>query len=272
MKKTLLSLSALALVSTLAACGSTEESANVTVANDMNAMMADPNNPFAQSEMTMDKAMMAAVGVNAADSWVRKMIEHHRGAVEMSRIALAQSPTGDVAKMAQDTIDMQGKEITDLEKLLASGTPDPASAELYRPAAMEMHNAMIAATGANISETYLRKMLAHHQGAVAMSDVALANGATGTVRAQIEKTKASQQKEITMVEAMLRGEPMSSAAPAASAPTAAAPAAKPAVPKTAPAKSTAAKPTAAKPKPEPAAEPMAPGAACSPEHRAAGHC
>ena len=55
---------------------------------------------------------------------------------------------------------------------------------------------MMAASGANISETYLRKMQAHHQGAVAMSDVALANGATGAVRAQIEKTKASQQREI----------------------------------------------------------------------------
>lgn len=269
MKKTLLSMSALALVSTLAACSGADEPANEVVVNDMNTMMADPNNPFAQSEMTMDKAMMAAVGVNPADSWVRKMIEHHRGAVEMSRIVLAQSPTPDVATMAQMTIDKQGKEITDLEKLIATGNPDPASAELYRPAAMQMHNAMMAASGANISETYLRKMLAHHQGAVAMSDVALANGATGAVRAQIEKTRADQQKEVEMVEAMLRGEPM--AAPAA-APEPAAPAARTsqAAPKaSAPAKPAPAKPAQAKPKP---AEPKAPTPECLPEHRAAGHC
>lgn len=203
MKKVLLSMSAVALVSTLAACSRTEEPANDVVADDMNTMMADPNNPFAQSEMAMDRAMMAAVGISAQDSWVRKMIEHHRGAIDMSRIVLPQNPTADVAQMAQETIANQGREITDLEKLIASGTPDPASAELYRPAAMQMHSAMMAATGANISETYLRKMLAHHQGAVAMSDVALANGASGAVRAQIEKTKASQQKEIAMVEAML---------------------------------------------------------------------
>ena len=267
MKKTLLSLSALALVATLSACGGTEAPANEVVVNDMNAMMANPNNPFAQSEMTMDKAMMAAVGANAADSWVRKMIEHHRGAVEMSRVVLAQNPTAAVAKMAQDTIDMQGKEITDLERLIAPGNPAPASAELYRSAAMQMHSAMMAASGANVSETYLRKMLAHHQGAVAMSDVALANGATGAVRAQIEKTKATQQKEVAMVEAMLRGEPMPSTAPAASAPTASAPTEKPAAPKPA-----AAKPAPAKPKAEPAAEPKAPAPTCLPEHRAAGHC
>ena len=267
MRKILVCMSAVALVSTLAACSRTEEPANDVVVNDMNTMMADPDNPFAQSEMAMDQAMMAAVGVSAQDSWVRKMIAHHRGAIDMSRIVLAQSPTADVAKMAQDTIDMQGKEITDLKKLIASGTPDPASAELYRPASMEMHNAMMAATGANISETYLLKMLAHHRGAVAMSDIALANGATGAIRAQVEKTRESQQKEIAMVEAMLRGEPMPSTAPAASGPTASAPVARPAAPKTVPAQ-----PTPAKPTPEAAAEPAASSPTCLPEHRAAGHC
>lgn len=261
MKKLMTGLGAMALMASLAACSGADEPAENVAANDMNAVIADPNNPFAQSEMTMDQAMMAAVGVNAADSWVRKMIEHHRGAVEMSRIVLAENPTAEVAKMAQMTIDMQGKEITDLEKLVATGNPDPASAELYRPAAMQMHRAMMAATGANISETYLRKMLAHHQGAVAMSDVALANGATGAVRAQIEKTKATQQKEVAMVEAMLRGDPVPSAAPAASEPAASTSPAKPAAPKTA----------AAKPAPKPA-EPKAPAPTCLPEHRAAGHC
>ncbi len=123
----------------------------------------------------------------------------------MSRIVLTRDPTAAVAAMAQRTIDMQGREIADLEKLVASGPPAPASAALYRPAAMEMHRAMMTASGADISETWLRKMLVHHRGAVAMSDIALGNGATGVVKAQIEKTRASQQREIAEVEALLRG-------------------------------------------------------------------
>ena len=270
MKTIRVTMSALALISTLAVCGKQDEAQAevVSMENDMTTMAANPNNPFAQSEMAMDKAMMAAVGVNAADSWVRKMIEHHRGAVEMSRIVLTQRPTADVAKMAQMTIEMQGKEIVDLETMVATGNPAPASAELYRSAGMQMHNAMMAASGANISETFLRKMLAHHQGALAMSDVALANGAAGAVSAQIVTTKTTQQKEVAMVEAMLRGEPMPSTAPTASKPTATAPVVKPAAPKEA----VAAKPIAAKPKPYPAAQTKAPAPACLPEHRAAGHC
>ena len=100
MRKVLSCLGAFALVSTLAACGGGDEPTK-----DMNVIMADPNNPFARSEMKMDQAMMAAVGVNAADSWVRKMIEHHRAAIDMSQIVLAQNPTADVAKMARMTID-----------------------------------------------------------------------------------------------------------------------------------------------------------------------
>ncbi len=213
MTKTINGSSVLALVAALSACGSRTETANNAAAieaiNDMAGNMAsmtpDPASPFAQSEAEMDKAMAAAVGANAADTWTRKMIEHHRGAVAMSRVALAQRVSGDVAKMAQDTIDMQGKEITALEKMVASGAPDAKTADLYRPAALEMHDAMMATKGSNVSESYLRKMLAHHKGAVAMSDVALANGATGALRTQIDKTKATQQKEITMVDAMLRG-------------------------------------------------------------------
>ena len=268
MKKTLICASALALVAALSSCGGRDEAANNVAAEyDMNAMMAD-SGPFADAEMRMVQAMTNAVGVNAADSWVRKMIEHHRGAIEMSRILLAQNVTGHVADMAQQTIDKQTAEVAMLEKLVATGNPDPSSAALYQPAQMSMHDAMMAAKGSDISDSWVRKMLVHHKGAVAMSDIALANGATGAVRAQIEKTKAAQQEDIEHIEGMLSGQQPASepAAPAAAAPAAKekAPSAKPAPPKPAP--------EAAKPKPAETAEPKAPAAACTPEHRAAGHC
>jgi uncharacterized protein (DUF305 family) len=260
-------MSALALVSALSACGSREEAENNVVAeNGTNAMMAD-SGPFADAEMKMDQAMTAATGVNATDSWVRKMIEHHKGAIEMSRILLAQNVTGHVADMAQQTIDKQTAEVAALEKLIATGNPDPASAALYQPAQMEMHSSMMAAQGSDLSDSWVRKMLEHHKGAIAMSDIALANGATGAVRVQIEKTKADQQKDIEHIEGMLSGQQASSepAAPAAPAPAAKekTPAAKPAPAKPAPA------PAKAKPA-DPAETPQAPS--CAPEHRAAGHC
>lgn len=258
-------IGALALLASLGACGSPQQPANDTAP----AAEMTMDGPYAESEMAMDSAMKAAVGVDAADSWVKKMIAHHEGAIDMSRIVLGLEPTADVANMAQMTIDNQGAEIEALKTLARNGTADPESAKLYEAAMTEMHSEMMAASGATPSETYLAKMLAHHRGAVAMSDIALANGASGAVRAQIEETRAEQLKEVAMVEAMLRGEPMAMQAQATS--DAAAPAAKPVAPKTAAAKAAPSRPAAAKPTAEPAAEPEA-SPTCAPEHREAGHC
>ncbi|MGA9582303.1 MAG: DUF305 domain-containing protein, partial [Allosphingosinicella sp.] len=184
-----------------------------------NSMMSDPSNPYGQSEMKMNDAMMAAVGTDVSDTWVKKMIEHHRGAVDMSNVLLSQNPTPAARAMAEMTISKQGREIQELEKLAKQGAPDPASAEPYRAGGQQMHERMMAAKGTDASETWIRKMIEHHRGGVEMSNVVLANGAAGEVRRMAEKTKADQTKEIGELERMLSGE----AAPAATA--AAAPAA-----------------------------------------------
>ena len=72
---------------------------------------------------------------------------------------------------------------------------------------------MMAATGTDISETYLRNMLEHHRGAIALSDIVIAHGSDPKVRAAAEKTKAVQTKEVTMIEAMLAGKPMAGGSP-----------------------------------------------------------
>lgn len=260
-------IAVLALLTSLGACGSADQPAEDTAPDA--AMTMD--GPYAESEMAMDKAMKDAVGVDAADTWVKKMIAHHEGAIDMSRIALGLEPTVDVAKMALMTIDQQGAEIEALKALARNGAADSASARLYDAAMTEMHGEMMAASGATPSETYLAKMLAHHRGAVAMSDIALANGVSGAVRAQIEKTRAEQLKEVGMVEAMLRSEPMAMQTPVRSDTFPPAPIAKSAAPTAAATKPAPAKAATPKTAPEPAEVPEA-SPICAPEHREAGHC
>ena len=279
MKKTILMGAASAMALLIGACGANEDAArNEAAGSDMNAMMSDANNPFAQSEMQMNERMMAAVGTDVGDSWVRKMIEHHQGAIDMSKIVLPLNPSAEVAAMARMTIEKQGKEIEDLRKLVKQGSPNPQSGGLYRASMTQMHDAMMAAKGADVSEAFLRKMLEHHRGGVTMSDVALQNGVSGVLRQQVQKTRDDQQKEAQMVEAMLRGEPMSQAmqqagvssaqeAKADPAPAEKAKAAARVEPKSAPKAQPKAPPAA-----EPKAPPKAPAPTCLPEHRAAGHC
>ncbi|MCX6465142.1 MAG: DUF305 domain-containing protein [Pseudonocardiales bacterium] len=53
--------------------------------------------------------------------FLEMMIEHHRGAVEMARVELGQGADPDALALAQQIIDTQQAEITEMESLLAAG-------------------------------------------------------------------------------------------------------------------------------------------------------
>ena len=265
----------------LAACGSNESAetnaaAEANASADMNASSAQ-SNPFSDAEQKMNQAMMSAVGTDVGDNWTKKMVAHHQGAIDMSEVVLQQNPTPDVAEMARMTIEKNRKDIGDIQKLVKSGSPDQQSAELYRPSMMDMKQKMDAATGADVNELFMRKMLEHHRGAVAMSDVALQNGVSGALRQQVQKTRSENEKDAKMVEAMLRGETMQHAMAASGAKSAEQAKAEPApagkakaeprtAAKTAPTAPSEAAPAEAKAASKPPTPP------CPPEHRAAGHC
>lgn len=210
----LLTTTALALL--VASCGSSSDSAPAPTAAASESAMIETS-PFGVAETAMKEKMEAAIGASISDTWLAQMIEHHAGAIAMSKIVLSQNPSSDVRRMAEDTIAMQGKEIVELTKLRSQGATDPASIEPYLAAGMAMDRSMMAATGSDISETYLRKMLEHHRGAIALSDIVIAQGSDPKVRAAAQKTRAVQAKEVAMIEAMLAGKPMEITNPPASA-------------------------------------------------------
>lgn len=198
-----LKIGALALISVLTCCERKHE--DLSPEQEMNAIM-EANSPFGDAEIRMNDEMNRVVGVNVGDNWVRKMIEHHRGAIDMSREVLRMEPDAQLAQMARATINQQMMEIADLHKLIVPGRPNRVSADLYQPVMDKMHQAMMAANGTSLSQTYQRKMLEHHKGAVAMADVALANGVTGAIRDEVERTRTEHQAAVAMVEAMLDGD------------------------------------------------------------------
>ena len=129
MKKQL-ALASLVAIFTLSACGEQQDGAvQAPTATGMKSeagietamkseMKADPSNPYMASEMEMHDKMMSAKGADAAETWTRKMIEHHKGALTMSEVALKETDDAMVRKMAKETIDMQTKDIAELQKWL----------------------------------------------------------------------------------------------------------------------------------------------------------
>lgn len=83
---------------------------------DMSRMME--GNPYGQAEMDMHMKMMAAKQGDAAEMWTRKMIEHHRGAIAMSRVASRDARDAETRRMAQTTITKQERDIAELQAWL----------------------------------------------------------------------------------------------------------------------------------------------------------
>ena len=75
-------------------------------------------NPFPPAEMRMHQRMMGAVGATADETWIRKMIEHHRGAIEMANIEITRGSSAETKAEARKTIAEQQKDIDTLQGML----------------------------------------------------------------------------------------------------------------------------------------------------------
>ncbi len=265
---------AVSLLALATACGGGASTNNQTAPVNMQASAGNasgeamPAGPFSQVEMQMHERMMAATGANASETWARKMIEHHRGAVAMSQILIDGGGEPGYVQMARTGSEKQQREIAELERMLAAGIAGGSGeANPYGPAEQSMHQAMMAASGANLSETWARKMITHHQGAVEMSEVLIRQGGNPQALAMARRIAEDQRREIAHLEAMLRGEVMPAAEAPASLEPSAAPKASPAE-RPVPRDQATPRPT---PRPTPTPSP-APTPTCLPEHRALGHC
>jgi uncharacterized protein (DUF305 family) len=81
-------------------------------------MQPTPANPYGPDMMKMHEKMMAAMGADAGETWIRKMIEHHRGAVTMSQTVLRNTQNAEIRREAQKTIASQNREIATLNAML----------------------------------------------------------------------------------------------------------------------------------------------------------
>ena len=91
----------------------------------------------------------------------------------------------------------------------------------YTPSEQQMHQAMMQAHGADPQETFALKMIEHHRGGIAMSEVLMQQNPDPELRRMAEKTMTMQRQEIAELEQWVSQHRSGSGglAPAATRPT-----------------------------------------------------
>ena len=84
----------------------------------------------------------------------------------------------------------------------AHGGDGPTEADkLYAEGEAQMHRLMAAASGQTADEAYINKMIAHHEGAVAMAKTALEHSTDPQVRQWAQGVIDAQEREIAEMKA-----------------------------------------------------------------------
>lgn len=78
---------------------------------------------FKQSNMTMHKNMTMDYSGNADVDFVRGMIAHHQGAVDMAKVELQYGQSPEMKSLAQQIVSSQEHEIAQMQQWLKAHSP-----------------------------------------------------------------------------------------------------------------------------------------------------
>ena len=136
-------------------------------------------------------------------AFIAEMVPHHEGAIEMAEVAVEEAEHPEVRELAESIISSQGEEIAQLEaahqRLFEKpiGEVDHGSLGLSEMDSGMAHDASALAGAEPFDQEFIDMMIPHHQGAIRMARVELAEGSNPQAKQLATQIIAAQAKEIT---------------------------------------------------------------------------
>ncbi|MET4901730.1 DUF305 domain-containing protein [Paenarthrobacter sp. CC6] len=160
---------------------------------------------------SMSSGSTALVGDHSGDDtmFAQSMIVHHTQAVDMSDMILAkQNIPATVTALAEKIKTAQGPEIVKMTTWLQNWNESATMAAGHTMSGMmsaEDMTKLEQAQGIEAAKLFLTQMIAHHQGAVAMSKTEAAAGKNPDAVALAQSIVTSQEAEIQEMKDLLAG-------------------------------------------------------------------
>jgi uncharacterized protein (DUF305 family) len=195
------SAAAAALSLVLAACGQDTEQATETEDTTESAPEAD--DPDAADEPA-DEPTDDEEPTEADVVFIRGMVPHHEGAVEMARLVPDRTDREELRELADEIVQVQEAEIDHMEGMLermeahdmsadgGHGMDDEEMGMMSDEDMARLHDAH----GEEFDRHFLDSMIEHHEGAIRMAEQVLAEGSDDEVAALAEDVIAAQEAEI----------------------------------------------------------------------------
>ncbi|TDC01651.1 DUF305 domain-containing protein [Nonomuraea longispora] len=193
----------MATVATLTGCSSSTTPQAPRA--DSTAPVIAPGRPGEQDRTLSPAEAATAVPsptANAADvTYVQDMIVHHRQALDMALLAPNRAQSAKVKGLADRIKAAQAPEIQYMTTWLREQeqkVPDHHAAHDGMPgmATPEQLEALRAATGKDFDRMFLQLMIAHHQGAITMSEKVLTSGSHIKIEELAGDVSVTQMAEI----------------------------------------------------------------------------
>ncbi|MFM9975155.1 MAG: DUF305 domain-containing protein [Beijerinckiaceae bacterium] len=174
-----------------------------------NAALTPAAKAFAQANAKMHRDMNVPLSGNADADFVRSMIPHHQGAVEMAEIILNFGRKPEIAKLAGEIIAAQKREIAEMTTWLEKNPSPAAQPEAagiraaFAAANATMHRDMTIDYSQDSEKDFMRGMIPHHEGAVAMAKILQQFGRDPELLKLAANVIRSQNDEITLMKKWL---------------------------------------------------------------------